>query len=201
MAPTTFRSRFNRVLSIVAWAVLGAAAVGALLTPGVTPVLLSVPLGASGAAALVWALLWSPHITIDDEGVDVANVLLVHHVPWAALIHVDTRYALTLHVPGRHIRATAAPAPGQLAAHRAARAERWRVRDLASDGLHPGELPSTDSGSAARLVRERWEHLRDAGRIEAGVADVTPVGVRPRVAEIAAITLGAAAITVAVLSV
>jgi hypothetical protein len=34
---------------------------------------------------------------------------------------------------------------------------------------------TSESGEAAFLVRSRWERLRKAGRIEAGLADETPV--------------------------
>ena len=33
-------------------------------------------------------------------------------------------------------------------------------------GLRPGDLPSTASGSAALLIRRRWEALRKAGHLD-----------------------------------
>ncbi|MGP3536169.1 PH domain-containing protein [Microbacterium sp. RD1] len=198
MPRIVFRSTFNRVLSIVAWVLLAAVAAGTLLTPGAAAAAPALLLGSLGGAALVWALLWAPYIAVDDDEVHVANIVAEYRVPWAALIHVDTRYALQLHTPGRRISATGAPAPGALGAVRAARAER-RSESPTAPGVRPGDLPSTDSGSAAALVRGRWEQLRDSGRIELGVADSARVVVRARVATVAAIVLGAGALVAAVL--
>ena len=196
-----FRSTFNRVISIVTWAALTVAVVGTALTPGALPTLVGIPVGAVGLALLVWVFLWAPHLRVDDEGATVANIFLDYVVPWAALIHVDTQYSLTLHTPGRRIRVTAAPAPGQLAAFRATRAEKRRLGQLTGGDIRPGDLPGTDSGAAAEIVRDRWERLRDAGRIEAGVAESLHVTVRVRALPVAAAVIGAAAIVIAVLSV
>ncbi len=201
MAPVRFRSTFNRALSIVSWSLCALAALAAVLTPGALPGLIGVPLGAAGAAALVWALLWAPFIEVDDDAVRVGNIFIEYVVPWAALIHVDTQFSLTLHTPGKRIRATAAPAPGQLTAFRATRAEKRRLGRLGAHNVRPGDLPGTDSGRAAELVRGRWETLRDSGRIEAGLADQTPVRLRARTASVAAAVLGAVAVLWAVLSV
>lgn len=192
-----FRSTFNRVLSVFAFAALGVLAFGALAT-GTFAAAPSIALGAAGGAALVWAVLWAPYVAVDDDAVVVANVLTEHRVAWAALIHVETRYALVLHTPGRHISATAAPAPGALGGIRSARAHR-RSGDTRAQGIRPGDLPTTDSGRAADLVHTRWDALRDAGRVELGVADVTPVQTRVRVGPIAALVLGATALIGAVL--
>lgn len=200
MQAVTFRSTFNKMLSILLWAALAAASVGVLVSPGSLPTLGGVPIAAAGGAALVWALLWSPRVSVDDEAVQVDNVLVEHRIPWAALIYVDTAYALTLHTPGRRIRATAAPAPGQLAAFRATRSEKRRLDRLGGiGGIRPGDLPGTDSGRAAELVRGRWERLRDSGAIEPGRADEIAVTRRPRVAEIVAVVLGATALVAGVL--
>lgn len=197
MQREVFRSGFNRVLSVLAFAALGALVVGTIGAGAVS----SAPgiiLGAAGASALVWAVLWAPHVTVDDEAVTVANVLTEHRVPWPALIHVDTRYALVLHTPRKKVSATGAPAPGALGAVRSARARR-RSDSAPGQGVRPGDLPTTDSGRAAELVRDRWDALRDAGQIEAGVADETPVTTSVRAASIAALILGAAALVGAAL--
>lgn len=191
MPRIVFRSTFNRVLSIIAWAVLGAVAVGTVVTPGALNAVPAVILSTASIAALVWAVLWAPYVAVDDEVAEVGNVLLEYRVPWAALIHVETRYALLLHTPGRRISATAAPAPGALSGVRSARAHR-RSEGAATPGTRPGDLPTTDSGRAAGLVRDRWYELRDAGRIEGGAADGTPVQIRPRLASIVAIALAVA---------
>jgi hypothetical protein len=198
MPRVVFRSTFNRVLSIVAWGVLAALAIGTLLTPGAFTAAPGIVVGALGAAAIVWAVLWAPHVAVDDEAAEVANVLVDYRVPWGALIHVDTRYALVLHTPGRRISATAAPAPGAFAGVRATRAQR-RSEQNTTPGVRPGDLPGTDSGRAADLVRTRWERQRDRGAFEAGLADSIPVTARPRTLSIATIVLGATALVCAVL--
>ena len=41
--------------------------------------------------------------------------------------------------------------------------------------MRPGDLPNTDSGVAAHLVRQRWQILLAENRIAVGMADTTPV--------------------------
>jgi hypothetical protein len=48
---------------------------------------------------------------------------------------------------------------------------------LGDQGSRPGDLPGTESGDAAYLVRSRWTALRDAGRLEVGAAETTKVTV------------------------
>jgi len=185
-------------MCVLAWGICAAVAVGTLLVPGSFSAAPAMVLGAAGAASLIGALLWAPALHVDDDGIDVDNIVRRFHVPWAALIHVDTRYALQLHTPGRLIAVTAAPAPGAGASLRAARIQR-RHGGVAEVDLRPGDLPTTDSGRAAALVRGRWRQLRDAGLIEAGVADATPVGVRPYTRNLALMAIGAAALVASVL--
>lgn len=133
-------------------------------------------------ALLAWVALWRPSIQIDDEEIRVVNVFRTITVPWPALIHIDTKYALTLFTPGHRYSVWAAPAPGRTGAAMAARKqERGRVEmaPVSEDGsIRPGDLIASESGQAAYLIRERWARLRDAGRIDAGVADQTPVDIR-----------------------
>lgn len=197
MAAVVFRPMFNRVLSFVAWSLLAAAVVVALVTPGGLSVFPGVALGCAGGAALVWALLWAPYLEVDDEGTSVVNVFTSYRVPWEALIHVETKYALTLHTPKRRVRATAAPAPGSLSSLRAARSYRRRGND--SSGVRPGDLPGTDSGDAADLVLSRWHDRRDRGLIETGLAESIEVRPTPRVEAIAAVIVGIIALAGAAL--
>jgi len=197
MPRETFRSTFTRVLCAIVWAIIAVVAIGLLVTPAVTRPPALVILGALGAAALVTGILWSPSVAVDDDGVQVDNIVTRYRVPWAALIHVDTRYALQLHTPGRRISVTAAPAPGAAGSLRAARAHR-RSEDGSAPQIRPGELPQTDSGRAAALVRTRWFALRDAGRIEAGVADSARVDVSVRADNLLLLVGGAAALIAAV---
>ncbi len=197
MPRQTFRSTFTRVLCGIVWAIIAVVAVGLLVTPAATDAPALVLLGAGGAAALVGGILWAPSVSVDDEGVQVDNITLRYRVPWPALVHVDTRYALQLHTPGRLIAVTAAPAPGAAGSLRAARAHR-RSEDGSAPQVRPGELPNTDSGRAADMVRSRWHALRDTGRIEAGVAERTPVSVSARIDNVVLLLLGAAAVIAAI---
>ena len=197
MPRQTFRSTFTRILCGIVWALIAAVAIGLLTVPAVALAPAAVIAGAVGAAALVCGILWSPSVSVDDDGVEVDNIALRYRVPWAALIHVDTRYALQLHMPGRRIAVTAAPAPGATGSLRAARAHR-RSEGQVAPNTRPGELPNTDSGRAAALVRDRWEALRDAGRVEAGIAETVPVRVHPRVDNLLLLAAGAVGVVLAI---
>ncbi|WBU38117.1 PH domain-containing protein [Homoserinibacter sp. YIM 151385] len=193
MAPgtETFRSRFNHVLSCVIWAVCAAIAAVVVLTPGEhVPVVAALPL--LGIAGATWILLWRPHVAVDDAAVTIANATHAVRIPWEAVIHVDTKYSLAVHVPGRRYTAIAAPAPGRMTGFAARRGE--DVAAEPGDRVRPGDLASTDSGRAAQLVRGRWEALRDAGRIESGLADRTRTGRRPDLLAIAVLAGSLAAV-------
>lgn len=121
-----------------------------------------------------------PRVEVDDAGVTLVNPLRTVVVPWPALVHVSTRYALTLHTPGGNHRAWAAPGPGR---HAATMSTAVDVRAVSRTGgstgsVGLGDLPSSPSGVAAHHVRERWQNLVDAGAVEAGVAEETPVRTR-----------------------
>lgn len=197
MPRQTFRSTFTRVLCGIVWAIIAVVAIGLLVTPGASEAPALVIVGGLGAAALVTGILWSPSVSVDDDGVQVDNIALRYLVPWAALIHVDTRYSLQLHTPGRRIGVTAAPAPGATGSLRAARAHR-RSDSPSTPQTRPGELPNTDSGRAAEMVRTRWHALREAGRIEAGVAENVRVHVGVRTGNLVLLVAGAAGLVAAV---
>jgi hypothetical protein len=186
-------SRFNRILAVVIWVISALLAAAALVNG--TTIRLSDLAPAVLVSLLAWEALWRPFVQIDDDGVTLGNVLRTITVPWAALVHVDTKFALTLYTPGRHYAAWAAPAPGRGASNRAARAqgvsrprapmvgqpmvdlEAGSSSVLGDQGSRPGDLPGTESGDAAYLVRSRWTALRDAGRLEVGAAETTKVTV------------------------
>lgn len=167
-----FVSRFNRGMSVAVWAVLLVFAVSMAWLPGGSERFVGlVPLAA--LAALTYVGLWRPQLTVSDDGLVVRNVLHTVMIPWNALVHVDTKYNLTLHVPGRAVNVFAAPAPGTVTAARLAR--RSKRAGTRVDAPRPGDLEGTDSGDAAALVRDRWAELQREHLIDAGVADETPV--------------------------
>ncbi|SDH45788.1 PH domain-containing protein [Leifsonia sp. 98AMF] len=185
-----FVSRFNRVLAVLIWAAAAALTMGLLFSVHDARLLYIVP----GAlfAFVAWAMLWRPQLTVADEGITVVNVTRTVRIPWEALIAVDTKYALTLYTPGRKIPVWAAPAPGTGSTLRATRNEtKGRIgRPRVEDSVRrPGDLLGTESGAAAEVVRRRWGMLQDAGAIDAGRADETPVTVRWHLVELAVLVL------------
>lgn len=173
-ASVSFHSRFNRFLAIALWALSAAAAV-AVLVSGASSNFYLVPFVAA-VSVMAWAGLWRVAVLLDDEGVELRNGLSTVIVPWAALIQVDTRFALTLVTPHGSYTSTAAPAPSRLTTMLSKRDADSVASDVAVDGrIRPGDIPTTDSGAAAIIVRRRWKQLLDEGRVQLGFADSTPV--------------------------
>ncbi|MGH9133919.1 MAG: PH domain-containing protein, partial [Ilumatobacteraceae bacterium] len=109
-----------------------------------------------------WALFWRPEVVVDDGGVRLVNVLRTVDLPWPSIHAVDTKWALTLITAYGRYTGWAAPAPG---VHEALRATSRDAEHLpgsawSSEGIRPGDLPSSSSGSAALVIRRRWEQLR-----------------------------------------
>ncbi len=185
----TVHSRVNRGVGIACWALL------AVL--GVLVALQSEPRGAVAAAILaawlgyaVVVFLWAPALEVDDRGARIRNPLRTIEVVWDALIHVDTKYALTLFTPNRRWPVWVAPQPGALAARRAARRARddghADPRSPLDTGVRVGDLPGTESGDAAALVRRRWAERADGS----ADADAVAVPVTVHWARVGALALG-----------
>ncbi|MFF1573327.1 PH domain-containing protein [Leifsonia sp. NPDC058292] len=173
-----FVSRFNRVVAVLIWLAAAAIAVSLVVSVRDSRLLYLVP--CAFFALVAWNALWQPLLIVEPQGVTVRNVLRTVRVPWAALIHVDTKYALTLYTPGHKYAVWSAPAPGTARTLRATRTEtKGRVGkpSVADSVRRPGDLLSTESGQAAEVVRRRWSDLRDSGQLDAGIADQTPVTV------------------------
>lgn len=113
-----------------------------------------------------WAVYWHPEVRVDDDGVTFVNVWHSVEVPWEVLIGIETKWALTLVTPTRRYRAWAAPAPGRSVMRSEQRATHG-LRDAAIGGeVRPGDLPHTDSGAAARMVRDHWTAVRESGALD-----------------------------------
>lgn len=199
---TTFKAGTSRWMAIGAWAVaalmLGSAVAGGDAGTGAKLAIIAVDLAAAG-----WFALWRPAVTVDDDRVLVRNVFRTVSVPWAALIDVDTKYALTLVTPHRRVTALAAPAPGRHTVMWANRQDVTGLPERTYDSvrsIRPGDLTQSHSGAAALLVRRHWERLAEEGRIDLGSADTTTVEVRWHPLTVAVAVLLAVA-TVVVLSV
>jgi hypothetical protein len=186
----TFKARTNAWFAWLCWAVaaLGIAVTAITAGPaalaGTAPLLL--------VAFLGWQLFWMPAVVVHDGGVTLENPFRSILVPWEALVQVDTRFALTLVTARRSYVAWAAPAPG-IWGGRNARPEDLRGLPATTYGpgqsVRPGDLKSTDSGLAARLVRQRWHELVESGELAAGDAATTPVKVTFRWAAAAVVVL------------
>lgn len=180
-----FKARTNKWFAWLSWAVAAFGVVATIVMAG--------PGALGGVAPLAfiafmgWQLFWMPSVVVHDAGVTLENPFRSIEVPWAALVHVDTRFALTLVTAEKSYTSWAAPAPG-IWGGRHARPE--DLQGLAGstygpgNSVRPGDLKSTDSGQAAQLVRVRWQELVESGALDAGNAETTPVTVRYRWAEL-----------------
>jgi len=172
-------SRFNRVLAVGIWAVSAVIAVSLFFVDRPNQLAYLVPL--AFVNLLVWEGLWRPLLTITDDGVEVTNPFRSIHIPWNALVNVDTKFALTLFTPGRKFEVWVAPSPGRSFGYRSAAVADREVRRSSphsSSTVRPGDLVTSESGAAASLVRSRWELLQTSGLVEAGIAHEVAVTVR-----------------------
>lgn len=167
--PYIIHSRFNRRMAVVTW-VIAALILGTALWSGDAHFTWAYP-AALLIAFLGWAALWRPFVGCEHEGVRLRNVTHSVLVPWAALIHVDTRYALTLHTPGHRFVAWSAPAPGRLTSMRVSRTDAGREARLVGGDLRPSDMIGTDSGDAAAVVREQWGARLHAQSFPVGIAE------------------------------
>jgi hypothetical protein len=116
-----------------------------------------------------WATFWRPCVTVSDAGVELVNVSRTVFIPWPALYAIDTKWSLTLITAYGRYRAWSAPAPGTRSAllslgggHK----ERGKWDGQPEETVRPGDLVDSPSGSAAALIRRRWEDMRAAGHLE-----------------------------------
>ena len=194
--PNVFYSRFNRIIAAVFAGVAAASAVSVFLLPTSSNRWLVVP--ALFVVLFVWEVLWRPDLKVSDTAVTIRNPLRTIVVPWAALVHVDTKFALTLYTPGRKFAVYCAPAPGRSLTSSGRRKSTDRV-PYVSGSPRPGDLPGSESGEAAQLVRARWDALQRSGLIDGGLAAQTPVVVVWAWGRAGVLAAGAVASVVAIL--
>ena len=194
--PNIFYSRFNRIVAAVFTAVAALSAVSLFLLPTASNRWLVIP--ALFVVLFVWEVLWRPDLRVTDTAVTIRNPLRTIVVPWAALVHVDTKFALTLYTPGRKFAVYCAPAPGRSLTSSGRRKTTDPVPYLSGEP-RPGDLPGSESGEAAQLVRARWDLLQRSGRVDGGLAAQTPVSVVWAWGRAGMLAAGAAASAVAIL--
>ncbi|AXK44428.1 PH domain-containing protein [Brachybacterium saurashtrense] len=109
------RPRSATVISLLVWVLGAGLAIDAVLRAGWQGVaVLPVPVL---IMALVWAVLWLPRVVVHRDRVEVRNIVVTHHVPFAALEKVRLGAMLRLDVAGpsgvRTLTAWNAPALGR----------------------------------------------------------------------------------------
>ncbi|WP_445153798.1 PH domain-containing protein [Arthrobacter sp. Hor0625] len=179
-----FKARTNKWFAWLAWAVAAVGLVVTVASAGVAALPTTAPLLL--LALLGWQFFWMPAVAVHDGGVTLENPFRSVLVPWAALVHVDTRYALTLVTAERSYAAWAAPAPGIWGGRNARPEDLHGLPDTSygpGRSVRPGDLKTTDSGQAAQLVRTRWRDLVESGSLDTGHGAAAQV--RPRWAAVA----------------
>lgn len=166
-APTSFRPVFGRILS-VAMAVLAALGLGGYLVSGDLLGLVRYGWVLLLLAAGAFALFWFPRVDVAEHEVTVVNVFQTVHIPWPAILAIDTRYALTLTTPEGTVTAWASPAPNRYAAFSGTRDDARLAGQAAGAHPRPGDLPTTESGSVAFVIRRHWQDLAEQGLLDAG---------------------------------
>lgn len=185
-----FKARTNTWFAWLSWAVAAFGIVVTAVTAGPGALAGTAPLLL--IAFLGWQLFWMPAVVVHDGGVTLENPFRSVLVPWAALVHVDTRFALTLVTAENSYTSWAAPAPGIWGGRNAGPADLQGLPATTygpGKSVRPGDLKSTDSGQAARLVRARWQELAESGELKAGDAATTAVQVTFRWAAAGAVVL------------
>jgi hypothetical protein len=164
---TVFKPRTGIWFTGVAVLVAAGGLASVVATEGAGGLLAGWPL--VGVAYLGWWLFWYPAVVLAEDAVTLRNPSATVRVPWAALIDVDTKYALKLVTPTGAFTAWAAPAPGVWGTH-AGKPEHVTNLPSTSYGpggsIRPGDLKNTDSGYAAYLVRSRWQDLVESGALD-----------------------------------
>ena len=168
-----YRPLFGRILACVVVAICLAGLIG-LAVVGDWPNVVRTAWPLLLISAVVIALFWRPRIVIEEHGITIVNVFRTFEVPWPAIERIDTRFTLTLFTHGRRIPVWAAPSPGIRGAISIERADVRNLNETAygpGNSVRPGDSISTPSGQVAFVLRQRWEALRDAGRLESGLLE------------------------------
>lgn len=116
-----------------------------------------------------WLLFWNPGVILDDAGVTLDNIFRKTSISWSSIKRIDTKYTLSLETSSGTFRAWGAPAPSRYSGLLASKTEAENLPESSYIGkglIRPGDLTSSDSGVAAYLIRQQWEHLRDRGLLQ-----------------------------------
>lgn len=159
------RPWYGRLLTVVIALICAAMVVIAVVQGGWVDGAQMLPwaLLVSGAC---WATFWRPRVEVSDAGVRVVNVTRTIRIPWPALRDVNTKWALTLDTAWGQYTAWSAPAPGARGALRTLADRRHQPLATEPGTMAPGDLPDSPSGTAAAIIRDRWDVLRRAGHLD-----------------------------------
>lgn len=196
--PVIVHSRTHRAFAVLIWVLLAALCATLWLAGERTPEARAAVPTLVAVAIVAWAVLWQPSVRVDADGVTVRNILSTRRVSFDALIDVSTRWSVTLRTPRGAVSIFVGPQPSRLSAWGAERRirregtedERARLQRV----VHVGDVPGTESGDIAALVRDRWQQALDEGRVAVGDADDVAV---PRIWHTATIAVLAVAIVAA----
>jgi hypothetical protein len=195
--PVVIRPSFGRLLTVIVSAIAVLVLVSTVVggRADLLPTAVWAPVMLAYAS---WLVFWHPRVRIATEGVEIRNVLRTHEISWPAIREVDTKWALNITTAHERVTAWAAPAPGRHSnAYITTKEERNQpyLSAMMQDARR-GDLPRTDSGDAATVIRLRLADLRQAGHL-GGPVEEEARRVRTHWAEIAvlAVLLGATLVT------
>lgn len=158
----TFVSKTNRGLAVFSAVLVVAVGIAMSLYAYGTRGYIIVAVGITWLLLTIFFSLWRPQLHAGENTLLIVNPLRTVEIDWAAVVHVDTKFALTVFTPAERFRVSCAPQPGQIAARRAMKRidKEPNARKAISAGIRIGDIPGTESGDAAALVRDRWESWR-----------------------------------------
>ncbi|MGB3414452.1 MAG: hypothetical protein WBA28_07010 [Microbacteriaceae bacterium] len=156
------RSTFGIWISIISWVIAVGVVISFFYAPDSSQLILYIwPIAL--VCLLVWVMFWRPKLIIDEELIQVINPLTEYRLNFSAVNRIDTKYTLTLFTAEHKITVWSAPAPSRYAILRMAKVEGQHLPESSyvANSIRPGDLPSSESGSAAIIVRRIWESKRD----------------------------------------
>lgn len=193
-----FVSKTNRIIAVVCAVLIVAISVALGLNARDWLGVVIAAVGCLWLLFVVYVGLWRPRLELTDDAVTIVNPLRTTGIPLASLIHVDTKYSLTLFTEFGRFPVACAPQPGIFAARRAAKRtnEEPSARAALDSGDRIGDIRGTESGDAAALVRDRWDRYRTTHGDSVPASDEFPPSKRLNVVAIAIMGVLPAAIVV-----
>ncbi|MFD1717074.1 PH domain-containing protein [Georgenia deserti] len=140
----------SRRMAIACWVACALVVVAVFVNGGFAELAAYGPVALAGAA-LAWAVFWEPHVRVDADGVDLANVWRTVTIPWGALESVDTRWGLRLVTTTKRYSSWAVPARSR---YRRPRPDE-PTPDLLDLPPETGQTVSANSEEVGRVIETR----------------------------------------------